>query len=66
MSEALIPQEVIENKIYLIRGQKVMLDIDLAELYEVKTKQLNRQVRKILKDSLSILCSSSPKMNWKT
>jgi hypothetical protein len=46
MIEELVPQEVIENKIYLIRGQKVMLDIDLAELYEVKTKQLNRQVRR--------------------
>ena len=30
--------EVIMNKIYLIRGQKVMIDRDLAELYEVETK----------------------------
>lgn len=34
----------IENMIYVIRGQKVMLDSDLAELYGVETKQLNRQV----------------------
>lgn len=34
----------IENMIYLIRGQKVMLDSDLAELYGVETKSLNRQV----------------------
>ena len=46
MSEELVPQGIIENKIYLIRGQKVMLDMDLAELYEVETKQLNRQVRR--------------------
>lgn len=36
----------IENMIYVIRGQKVMLDSDLAELYGVETKQLNRQVRR--------------------
>ena len=36
----------IENKIYVIREQKVMLDSDLAELYGVETKQLNRQVRR--------------------
>jgi hypothetical protein len=42
----LVPQEVIENKIFMIRGKKVMLDKDLAELYEVETKQLTRQVRR--------------------
>lgn len=36
----------IENMIYVIRGQKVMLDSDLADLYEVETKQLNRQVKR--------------------
>ena len=36
----------VESKIYLIRGQKVMLDFDLAELYQVSTKQLNQQVRR--------------------
>src|SRR5438552_8442398 len=41
--------EVIERRIYLIRGQKVMLDADLAELYEVPTKRLNEQVRRNLK-----------------
>jgi hypothetical protein len=38
----------IEEIIYLIRGQKVMLDSDLAELYEIETGQLNRQVRRNL------------------
>jgi len=35
-----IPDEIITNKIYLIRGQKVMLDRDLAKLYGVETKRL--------------------------
>lgn len=34
------------SKIYLIRGEKVMLDRDLAELYGVETKQLKRAVRR--------------------
>ncbi len=41
-----IPTEVIENKIYLIRGQKVMLDRDLAKLYGVQTRDLNKAVRR--------------------
>ncbi|MGH8016387.1 MAG: ORF6N domain-containing protein, partial [Candidatus Zixiibacteriota bacterium] len=36
----------IENKIYLIRNDKVMLDSDLAELYGVSTRQLNQQVKR--------------------
>lgn len=36
----------IESKIYIIRGQKVMLDFDLADLYQVSTRQLNQQVRR--------------------
>ena len=42
--KALIPVERIERLIYLIRGRKVMLDSDLAELYGVETKTLNRAV----------------------
>ena len=44
-----IPEEVLISKIYLIRGQKVMLDSDLAELYDVETKQLKRAVRRNIK-----------------
>jgi len=40
----LIPQEIIENKIYLIRGHKVMLDKELADLYDVETRDLNKAV----------------------
>jgi len=42
----LIPAEIIERKIYLIRGQKIMLDSDLATVYGVEVKQLKRQVRR--------------------
>ncbi len=38
--------EIIREKIHIIRGKKVMLDRDLAELYQVPTKQLNRAVRR--------------------
>ncbi len=44
-----IPDELVMNKIYLIRNQKVMLDSDLAELYQVETKALNQQVKRNLK-----------------
>lgn len=43
-----IPDELIVSKIHLIREQKVMFDSDLAELYDVETKQLKRQVRRNL------------------
>jgi hypothetical protein len=46
---AIIPEELILKKIYQIRGQKVMLDMDLAELYDVETKQLKRAVRRNIK-----------------
>jgi hypothetical protein len=42
----MIPAEIIENKIYLIRKQKVMLDQDLAKLYEVETKVLVQAVKR--------------------
>ena len=44
--QSLLSEETISDKIYFIRGQKVMLDSDLAELYQVETKQLKRQVRR--------------------
>ena len=42
----LISIEKIENSIYFIRGEKVILDRDLAELYQVQTKALNQAVRR--------------------
>ncbi|NTV53455.1 MAG: ORF6N domain-containing protein [Candidatus Firestonebacteria bacterium] len=44
----IVPLERIEKRIYVIRGQKVMLDRDLAELYGVKTRRLNEQVSRNL------------------
>lgn len=44
--KALIPIEIIEKKILLIRGEKVMLDSDLAELYGVPTKAFNQAVKR--------------------
>lgn len=38
--------ETIKNKIYEIRGQQVMLDFDLAELYQVSTSALNQSVKR--------------------
>ena len=42
----MVPDELIMSKIYFIRGQKVMLDRDLADLYQVETKRLKEQVRR--------------------
>ena len=41
-----MPIEIIEKKIYLIRNQKVMLSVDLAELYDVETRALNQAVKR--------------------
>lgn len=44
----MLPEEVVNKKIFLIRGYKVMLDIDLADLYQVKTGTLNQSVKRNL------------------
>ena len=44
-----VPDEIVMNKIYLIRNQKVMLDSDLAELYQVTTGNLNKSVSRNIK-----------------
>jgi len=46
VKEELITQEAIEDRIFIIRGQKVMIDRDLAQLYGVNTKQLNQAVKR--------------------
>jgi hypothetical protein len=46
MSKNAIPSESIIKKIFVFRGQKVMLDKDLAEIYQVDTKRLNEQVKR--------------------
>ena len=48
-SALVVPDEVVMSKIYVIRNQKVMLDRDLAELYQVETGRLNEQVKRNIK-----------------
>ncbi len=49
MTTKLISQEIIQNKIFLLRGQKIMLDKDLAVLYGVKPIRLREQVKRNIK-----------------
>jgi hypothetical protein len=46
---SIVPEEVIMNKILLLRGVKVMIDSDMAELYGLSTKRLNERVKRNLK-----------------
>jgi len=67
--ESIIPAEVIENKIYLIRRQKVMLDRDLAELYEVPTKVFKQAVKRNIKrfpSDFMFELSSAEFRNWRS
>jgi hypothetical protein len=47
--QLLVAEQKILNRIYVIRGEKVMLDQDLAEMYGVETKRLNEQVKRNIK-----------------
>ena len=49
MGNDLVPEEIIERKIFMIRGHKIMLDRDLAKLYGVKTMVLNQAVKRNIK-----------------
>lgn len=63
------PFEVITSKIYLMRGQKVMLDRDLAELYGVETKVLKQAVRRNSKrfpKDFMIELSGEEFKNWRS
>ena len=53
--------QLIQSKIYEIRGQKVMLDFDLAEMYGVETKRLKEAVRRNIGLKVMILCLSLQK-----
>ena len=44
-SKELLPADTIYNRVYMIRGQQVMLDYDLAEIYGYEVKRLNEQVK---------------------
>jgi hypothetical protein len=58
--------QLIQNKIYEIRGQKVMLDFDLAELYEVQTKVLNQAVKRNLQRFPIDFMFRLTSMEWET
>ena len=47
--QTLVIEQKILNRIYVVRGQKIMLDEDLAEMYNVETKRLNEQVKRNIK-----------------
>ena len=49
LKKSAVPVEIIQSKIYLVRGHKVLLDRDLAEMYGVPTRRLKEQVRRNLK-----------------
>lgn len=53
-----ITDDLLLSKILDIRGHKVMIDRDMAELYGVPTKRLNEQVKRNIKRFPRILCSS--------
>jgi phage regulator Rha-like protein len=68
-NESIIPEEVIMSKIYILRGRKAMLDMDLAELYGVETKQLKRAVRRNLSrfpDDFMIELTHAELKNWRS
>jgi len=48
INKVIVPEEIIMSKIYFVRNQKVMIDIDLAELYGVETRRLNERVKRNL------------------
>lgn len=65
----IIPDELVMNKIYLIRGQKVMLDRDLAELYGVETKVLKQAVRRNINrfpDDFMFEMNQGELKNWRS
>jgi ORF6N domain len=67
MAKAVTILPVLDEKVInLLRDKKLMLDFDLAELYNVETKQLKRQVKKICEGFPEILCLNSQKKSLKT
>lgn len=64
-----IAEEIVMNQIYLIRGQKVMLDRDLAELYGVETKVLKQAVRRNIErfpSDFMFELTSQELQNWRS
>lgn len=69
MTKELIPVERIHRAIYMIRGHKVMLDRDLAALYEVPTKVLKQAVKRNadrFPDDFMFVLTQDEFMNWRS
>jgi len=64
--KSLLSEETISNKIYFIRNQKVMLDSDLALLYEIETRILKQSVRRNINRFPEDLCLNFLKLNSTT
>ena len=65
----LVPAEIIANKIFLIRGQKVMVDRDLAKLYGVATKVFNQAVKRNIErfpDDFMFRLNKEEFENWRS
>jgi hypothetical protein len=70
----IVMQSEIKSRIYTVRGKEVMLDEDLAELYQVETRVFNQAVKRnkerfpddFLKESVSTRCFSCLKKSMKT
>lgn len=52
----IVSEEMLQDKIYNIRGFKVMLDFELAEIYGYTTTKFNQQEKIILRNLMTILC----------
>ena len=66
---SIIPDDIVINKIYFIRNQKVMLDRDLAMLYGVETKRLKEQVKRNLNrfpNDFMFVLSKDEFQNWRS
>jgi len=69
VKQSLIPVERIEKAIYLIRGEKVMLDRDLAALYETTTKVLKQAVKRNIDrfpDDFMFVLNPTEFQNWRS
>lgn len=68
-NRSVIPIDLITKKIYLIRGRKIMLDFDLADLYGIRTKRLKEQVKRNIRrfpDDFMFELTKSELRNWRS
>lgn len=64
--EDVLPTEMIEKRIYVFRGQKVIIDRDLAELYGVKIRTLNQTVRRNIERFPNDFCFQLTREEWES